>query len=89
MKIAVELTSDEINAYGFPVVVEGWDKRLGGRVKRAWLKEFPEKADRDKAIRYYKMFHHWYLVKGTPVKRTFLPDQLVFMQRLCNFFGTI
>ena len=72
----------------YPVVVEMWDKRKAGRVKRAWLKEFDE-SEREKAGRWYKKFYDWYLIKGQPQKVLIRPATIKFLQRLVNFFGSV
>ena len=88
MRLALELSHEELNQLQTPVVVERWDKKSGGRAKRAWLAEFTE-AERQKALYYYRMFYSWYLIKGTPQSHFFKPGQLQFIERLVNFFGTI
>ena len=88
MELAVELNCDEINALQFPVVVEMWDHRTFGRVKRAYLREFPTKSERQRVAYYYKKFYRWYLIKGTPQTAFFKPEQLRFINRVVNFFGT-
>ena len=88
MNLAIDMEREELNALYTPVVVEQWDKRLGGRIKRAWLKEFSE-SERQSATRLYKLFYHWYLVKGLPDRYIFRPKALDLTRRLVHFFGTV
>lgn len=87
MKLALELSHEELNQLHTSVVVQMWDKKSGGRIRRAWLVEFNEE-ERKRAAYYYKMFYSWYLVKGTPQSHFFKPGQLQFIERLVNFFGS-
>lgn len=89
MKVAIVLNEKEINDFGFPVVVEGW-KNIGfGRGRRQFNAEFPTTSDKTKARYWRRKFHNWYLVKGTPRRYTFRPETLLFIRKLCNFFGTL
>lgn len=88
MNLAIRLNRDELSELSTPVVVEMWDKRLEGRVKRAWVKEFSEK-ERAKAATLYPLFYRWYLVKGLPEDKIFMPNTLDLVRRLVHFFGTI
>ena len=88
MKLAIALDREELNSLYTQVVVEQWNKRTFGKVKRVWLKEFNEK-ERKKASRLYPMFYDWYLVKGVPQRHIFMPETLTLTKRLVQFFGTI
>lgn len=75
MRMAVVMSREELNALGYPVVVEGWHHAVGngaaGRQRRAFHAEFSE-AERVKARKIYNTFYRWYLKTGTP-------DRLVIM----------
>ena len=88
MELLYSWSREDLNKLQFPIVVEGWDKRLCGRVKRAWLQQFNE-AERQKAKRLYDLFYRWYLVKGTPEAHVFKPQTISFIKKLVNFFATI
>ena len=88
MKLAVVLSREEIGMLSTPVIVEQYEKKNFGRVKRAWLSEFSEK-ERKRASALYKKFYSWYLIKGNPEKFICTPETLSLINRLTNFFGTI
>lgn len=88
MKLAISLNHGELEALQTPVVVEMWDKRKFGRIKRAWLAEFTE-AERKAAAKLYPQFYSWYLVKGLPQHKTFMPGTLNLIRRLVDFFGSV
>jgi hypothetical protein len=75
-------------AVAYPVLVEGWDKKKSGRVKRAWLKEFTE-AERTTISSYYKRFYRWHLVTGMPAHVSCRLTTLALLQRAVNFFASI
>ncbi len=89
MKLRVNLNRKELDDLQYPIVVEMWEKKEFGRIKRAFVKEFPTPAERRKAANLYKMFYRWYLIDGTPDNHTFKPETIVFVERLSNFFGTV
>lgn len=88
MRIALSMNHEELVSLQTAVVVEMWDNKSGGRVKRAWLKEFNEE-ERKKAGTLYKIFYDWYLRKGIPQQKFFFPGTITFIQKLVNFFGCI
>jgi hypothetical protein len=47
----------------YPVIVEAWDKRLYGRVRKAYFEQFDQK-ERETIGRYHTKFRRWYLVSG-------------------------
>lgn len=88
MRLRISLNRDELNALQYPVVVEMWDKKRFGRIKRAYNNEFNEN-ERRKARDLYSLFYTWYLIKGTPENHVFKPETIAFINRLINFFGTV
>jgi hypothetical protein len=85
----MELGRDELANLGFPVMVENWEKRKSGRVKRAWLREFNE-SERRYLSAMYQLFYRWYLVTGTPGHFTFREmAHFELVRRAINFFATI
>lgn len=72
----------------YAVIVEGWEKRTFGRVKRAWLQTFSEE-ERATAATYYRTFYDWHLVKGPPDHVALQVKTLNLLQRVSNFFGSI
>lgn len=75
-------------AVQYPIIVEMWEKRLYGRVKRAWLATFTEK-ERNKISRYHAKFHRWHLVTGTPEKVSCQLKTLELLKRAVHFFATV
>jgi hypothetical protein len=89
MKLAYEYSREDLNALGFPVMVEGWEKKSFGRVRREYLKEFSY-YERQVLSQYYKRFYYWYLVKGTPERFIFRKIRTIaLLERAINFFGSI
>lgn len=77
-----------LRVVNYPVIVEAWDKRTAGRVRRAYLAEFTE-AERATLARYYAKFYRWHLVTGTPRRVMLRLATLHLLQRAAAFFGTI
>jgi hypothetical protein len=100
--IALAETSDEeaalllclsgdafLRAVSYPVIVENWERKKGGRVKREWMKQFTE-TERNLISRYYAKFYRWYLVSGTPKKVVFRKLKTIHtLQRAVNFFASV
>ncbi len=72
----------------YPVIVESWEHKKAGRVKREWEKEFTQ-AERNKIARYYARFYRWYLVSGTPKRVTCRVATLRLLQRAVAFFASV
>jgi hypothetical protein len=70
----------------YPVIVEAWEKKNGGRHKRRWEATFTQ-AERNKISRYYCRFYKWYLVSGTPKRISLRLNTLTLLQRAVNFFA--
>ncbi len=81
----LRLDSEDIQNLAYPVIVEGWDHKSYGRMKRAWLSEFT-KRERKFAGELYKKFYNWYLRTGAPETCSFKPSTLDLIHRLTNFF---
>ena len=77
-----------IRVVNYPVIVEAWDKRKAGRARREYVATFTE-SQRDTIARYYKKFHDWYLVRGTPQKVMIRPGTIELLQRAVAFFASI
>jgi hypothetical protein len=76
-------------AVNYPIVVEGWERRKSGRVKREWMKQFTE-SERSLISRYYAKFYKWYLVTGTPDKVMFRKTStLNLLKRAVEFFASV
>ena len=88
MKLSLCLEQTDLNKLQYTVVVEMWESKNNGRIKRAWLNEFNEN-DRKKAYKVYRKFYNWHLKTGLPDTVQVMPSTYRLMQRLCNFFGTI
>ncbi len=88
MRLAMVFNHEELCALNTPVIVEMWEKRLFGRIKRAWLAEFSEQ-ERRAAKRIYDTAYRWYLVKGVPQEHLMSAKTYNLIQRLVNFFGCI
>ena len=73
----------------YPVIVEAWRRKDGGRVKREWFAQFTQ-AERNLISRYHAKFYRWYLVTGTPRKIVFRKIRtLQVLQKAVNFFATV
>lgn len=72
----------------YPVIVEMWEKKNSGRVRRAYLAQFTD-DERTTLARYYAKFYKWHLVTGTPVRVMARLKTVQLLQRAVNFFATI
>lgn len=72
----------------YPVVVEMWEKRKAGRVRRAYLAEFTE-TERNLIARWQTKFYRWHLVTGTPRRIMIRLKTLELLQRAVAFFGGV
>jgi hypothetical protein len=72
----------------YPVIVEMWDRRLNGSVRRRYHAEFTEK-ERATIARYQTKFRRWHLVVGTPRRVMMSMTTLNLLQRAVGFFATI
>lgn len=72
----------------YPIIVEMWEKRKAGRVRRAWEAAFTQ-AERNKISRYYGRFYRWHLVSGTPLKVACNLGTLDLLQRAVEFFASV
>lgn len=72
----------------YPVILEGWDRKDHGRVKRAYEMEF-NKEERKQLDKYYPTLYRWYFVQGTPRTVEITLHDLDLLKRAANFFGTI
>ena len=88
-RLTMVFSREELVQLNTQVVVEGWDKRLYGSVRRAWLTEFPLQSERQKIANLYKRWYDWYLVKGTPAEHVMNPATLNLTERVVNFFGGV
>ena len=86
-RVYISLNSQDISNLQYPIIVECWEKKNCGRVRRAWLKEFNEK-ERAVAGKLYKLFYQWHLVKGAPQTKLFHHSTVTFIHRLVHFFAT-
>lgn len=89
MSLAPVFSGDAFrNAVAYPVIVEGWEKKNAGRVKRAYHAEFSP-AERKALGRWHFKFYRWHLVTGTPKRVMLRIKTLSLLQRAVNFFGSI
>jgi len=86
MKLVTVFERPELVALQTAIVVECWEHKNSGRVKRAWLKEFTEE-ERAKASKLHKTFYQWHLVKGIPFEHRMTIGTYEFIKRLVNFFA--
>jgi len=72
----------------YPVMVETWEKKDFGRLKRRWVQEFTL-TERQQLGKWYAKFYHWYFVSGTPktVALTSI-NTLNLLQRAVAFFAS-
>jgi hypothetical protein len=101
MKTMVQLTSNEINALQYQVVVEMWDRINRSHHKhqyQLYAATFDE-AERKKIKQWYTLFHRWYLgsrnfeahVGGVPADGVVMsPRTLIWLQnKVIPFFGQL
>lgn len=74
---------------GWQVIVEMWEKRTFGRVKRAFQKEFTDPNEVRLLGEWYKRFYDWMFRTGTPRQVRMETRTLHLLQRAANFFGTV
>jgi hypothetical protein len=89
MKAMVQLTSDEVNALQYQVVVEMWKHiEQSGSKRRLYASTFDEN-ERAKIKRWYTNFYKWYLVTGIPASGVVMsPQTLLWLQtKVIPFFG--
>lgn len=71
------------------VIVEGYDKKSCGRVKRAWLEQFTTK-ERELVSHWYARIYAWYLRTGIPVKGVAMSARTYdTLCKAATFFSTI
>lgn len=90
MKLALEISREELSNLQTSVIVENWDKvKESGSKKRRWLAEFTE-PERKYLSAMYKHFYRWYLVTGYPEYFIFRDIKNIdLIQRATNFFAAI
>lgn len=86
-KLFLFLEREELNKLQYPIIVERWDKKNDGKLKRLFKQEFTTK-ERQKLYELQKLFHNWYLVKGTPKMKQFNPNTVDLIKRAVHFFAT-
>jgi len=84
----VLLNQKQLSRIYYPIIVEGWDKKLSGKNKRKFQEIFSEK-ERLALRRLYRMFYQWHLVKGAPLAHRFENKTLALIQRGVAFFANI
>jgi hypothetical protein len=72
----------------YPIIVESWDKKKSGRVKKLWLQQFSD-AERKKISGYHARFYRWYLVTGTPERVSVNLTTIELLKKAVHFFATI
>lgn len=77
-----------IELVNYPIIVECWDRKKSGRVRRRWEEEF-DQAERRKIGRYHGRFYRWYLVSGSPDRVACAVRTLRLLQRAVAFFATV
>jgi hypothetical protein len=75
-------------AVAYAVIVEGWEKKNAGRVKRAYHAAFTP-AERKTLGRWHYCFYRWHLATGTPRRVMLRLKTLTLLRRAVNFFGSI
>jgi len=71
---------------GYAVIVECWEKKNYGRVRRAWLETFSE-AERNKLAKWYGKLYKWHLVSGVPAQVGLDTKTLELLIKAANFFA--
>lgn len=89
MKMMLQFNHDELNQFGYPVIVESWQRVQGSMSHRRKYHETFTEKERDVIARYHRIFYGWYLRTGTPESATMSVDTYNLIVRACNFFGGI
>ena len=87
MRIVALFNRDELDAMQYPVIVERWDKKGYGKMKRAYNATFTDR-ERNKLAGLYHILYRWYLVTGTPAEKQFHPQTVDLIQRAALFFAS-
>ena len=72
----------------YPVIVEAWDKRLSGRVRRAYNDAFTDE-ERNTITRWQSKFAEWHLRSGARERVVMRHKTLRLLRRAVDFFATI
>lgn len=72
----------------YKVIVEMWEHKKYGRVKRRWTEEFTE-TERAKIGRYHTKFFKWALRTGTPTRVLMKAESIQLLVRAVNFFAAV
>jgi len=72
----------------YPIIVEMWQKKRYGRVRKAYRATFT-KAERRKLAWWHSKFWNWYICSGTPERVSLQPATIELLQRAVHFFATI
>lgn len=89
ISVVLMFTGDKFRkTINYPMIVELWERRFDGRVKRAWLKEFCA-AERAAIGRWAQKFYRWHLITGAPQQIGMKLKTLELLQRAEAFFGSV
>lgn len=74
----------------YPIIVEMWDKKQHGRIRRAYQAQF-DARERDIIHRWHTKFRVWHVGKGAPAKIQLrnMGTVVPLLQRAVHFFATI
>jgi len=91
MRLVLEYSREDLDNLQYPIMVESWERvagaGAGGKQRREYLLEF-NSIERNTLQRYYRKFHRWYLVSGTPEKFVFRKlETIQLLKRAISFFA--
>lgn len=86
-KLVLAFSPDEINATGYQVIVERWD-RLNTRKRLQYNMEFSPK-ERAYLSANYKKLYNWYLVTGVPQEVQLAASSYDLIRRAAAFFSKV
>ena len=79
----------ELRALQTSIIVEMWDKRTFGRVRRAYHTTFTEDERAKITALYTRYFYPWYVRTGIPQSQVLAPMTVDLIRRAVEFFATI
>ena len=72
----------------YSIIVESWEKKKYGRIKRSYLQKFDEK-ERQKLTKIAAKLYKWYFISGTPKNVQLSIGTIQLLQKAVDFFATV
>lgn len=71
----------------YQIIVENWEKRLKGRVRREYEQQFTQ-TERNRLQKWYVKLHRWHLISGVPDTVLLKTSTITLLQKAVHFFAT-